>query len=280
MSNNVHSSYDRNALKQIESFKRPSSILPAFLASAVDTVSSAVDSGADFVMDNAVGDIMRKATAGVVDVAMDAASWTVWTSAILEEFRTDGHCVKQLDDIRLLELEQVDKTVGYLGAKYKALALTTGGASGAIGLPGIPISVAALVALSLRAVAEYATYYGCSVELQSERLYALQVLSLAATPSAAAKQLMLANLAQAGKMAAKKASWAVLQQQAVVRAIQRIAQSLGIHLTKAKLAQVVPVVGAATGAGFDAWFMANVTEAAYHCYRERFLQQKYTHLVE
>ena len=60
-----------------------------------------------------------------------------------------------------------------------------------------------------------------------------------------------------------------------VRIIQIIARSLGIRLTNAKLAQIVPVTGALVGGGFNAYYTRNVCDAAFYLYRERFLAEKY-----
>lgn len=60
-----------------------------------------------------------------------------------------------------------------------------------------------------------------------------------------------------------------------MRIVQQIAKALSIRLTKAKLAQIVPVAGAAVGGGFNAYFTAKVCDAAYFLYRERLLAQKY-----
>lgn len=37
----------------------------------------------------------------------------------------------------------------------------------------------------------------------------------------------------------------------------------------------MPVVGAAVGAGFNAYYTSKVCDAAFYLYRERFLQRKY-----
>ena len=52
-------------------------------------------------------------------------------------------------------------------------------------------------------------------------------------------------------------------------------RAVGVRLTKAKLAQVVPAVGAVVGSGFHACYTARVCDAAYCLYRERFLAEKY-----
>jgi hypothetical protein len=66
-----------------------------------------------------------------------------------------------------------------------------------------------------------------------------------------------------------------MQRLLTVQIVKKIAEALGIRLTKAKLAQVLPVIGAVVGGGFNAWFLAEVTETASYVYRERFLMEKY-----
>jgi len=74
---------------------------------------------------------------------------------------------------------------------------------------------------------------------------------------------------------ARKSAWKDLEKHVFVQIIQRIAKALCIRLTKAKLAQLIPVTGAVIGGGFNAYFISKVTDASYYLYRERFLAEKY-----
>jgi hypothetical protein len=47
------------------------------------------------------------------------------------------------------------------------------------------------------------------------------------------------------------------------------------NITKRKLAQAMPVVGAAVGASFNYWFMSNTTRGAYMLFRQMNLARKY-----
>ena len=85
----------------------------------------------------------------------------------------------------------------------------------------------------------------------------------------------MAQLARIAADAAKKKAWKDLEKATLVNVIREIAKALGIRLTKAKLAQVVPFTGAAIGAGFNAYYTARVCDVSYHLYRERFLAEKY-----
>jgi len=265
--------YDKSALVEIDVFKNPPE---SWWSTVTDVVAKPFEVVADFAFDNVVGAAVTKAISGIVGLLNDGASWTVRTSAILEEYRDDGHPnVTTLKDIHELDLEQVDRTVGYLGAKYKLLAFGEGAGTGALGAPGIAVDIPALVALALRAVNEYATYYGFDVALESERMFVMQILSAASAPSVAAKQVALAELSRVAVMIAQRKTWEELQRLVTVQIVKKIAEALGIRLTKAKLAQVVPVAGAVVGGGFNAWYVGSVTEAAYLLYRERFLMEKY-----
>ncbi|MDC0683126.1 EcsC family protein [Sorangium atrum] len=267
------SPYEQNAHREIDLFKNPPR---SWLGDAWETVNKPIQWVGDVAFDNPVGTAVTKAVAGIVSTLNDGASWSVRADAIYEEFRANGHAgVQRASDLHHLDMGDVDKTVGYLAAKYKVMAGGEGAAAGMLGFPGIAIDIPALVSLALRAVNEYATYYGFDVALEHERAFAMSILGAASSPTVATKQVAMAELTKLSVLIAQRKTWAELQRLISVQVIKKIAQALGIRLTKAKLAQIVPLVGAGVGAGFNAWYVANVTVTAYHLYRERFLIEKY-----
>ena len=139
----------------------------------------------------------------------------------------------------------------------------------------IAADVTALLTLNLRAVGEYATYCGFDITRQEERLFALNLLGLASSPTDAAKTVAMAQLVKIAREVAQKKTWNELERHLFVQIVQQIAKALSIRLTKAKLAQILPAAGAAIGGGFNAWYTAGVCDAAYFLYRERFLARKY-----
>ena len=56
---------------------------------------------------------------------------------------------------------------------------------------------------------------------------------------------------------------------------QQISKAIGIRLTKAKLAQAIPIIGLGIGGEFNAYYTDKITKAANYLYRERFLAAKY-----
>jgi hypothetical protein len=267
------SSYDKLALAEIHEWKNPSL---GWFGYAMRTVAWPFNKagelvtqipGVDWVIDKSVG--------GIVGLLNDAAHFTVRPEAIRDDFRKAGHSVKEQQHIFDLDLEDVGRVIGWLAAKYKGMALVEGAGAGAAGLPGIPVDIVALITMNLRAIGEYATHCGFDISVQHERLFALNVLGLASSPTDAAKQVAMAQLVKIAQDVAKKRAWKELEQHTFVAIIRNISKAIGVRLTKAKLAQIVPAVGAAVGGGFNAYYTSRVTDAAYFLYRERFLAQKY-----
>ena len=266
--------YDDRAIREIHAWKNPEI---GWFGQAMKLVNWPLDKAGDlFLATPGLGDVIRRSIQGLTSVCNDVAQWSVRPEAIYEDFRKAGHTeILRRSDVFNLPLEQVDRVVAWLDAKYKGMALVEGAGAGFVGLLGIPPDVVALITLNLRAVGEYATYYGFDVSSQEERLFILNVLGLASSPTDASKCLAMAQLVRIAQDVAMKRTWKELEQHTFVQVIQQISKALGIRLTKAKLAQVLPVAGAAIGGGFNAYFTAKVCDAARYLYRERFLAEKY-----
>lgn len=267
-------SYDKLAIKEIHAWKNPEI---GWFGQAMKVINTPLDKAGDMLLNTpAIGDVIKKAIEGLTSVCNDAAQWSVRPEAIFKEFRGDGHHhINDIENIFQLELKDIDKVVGWLAAKYKGIALVEGVGTGATGAIGLTVDIPALITLNLRAIGEYATYYGFDISRQEERLFALNILGLASSPNDASKALAMAQLVRIAQDTAKKTLWKDLEKYAFVKVVQQIAKTLGIRLTKAKLAQTIPVAGAAIGGGFNAYFTMKVCDAAYYLYRERFLAEKY-----
>jgi EcsC protein family len=65
-----------------------------------------------------------------------------------------------------------------------------------------------------------------------------------------------------------------LSKEAAIIALRDIARQLGLNLTKRKMLQVVPFLGAGIGAAVNWKFMDDVAWAARRAYQERWLQDR------
>ncbi|XBS71094.1 EcsC family protein [Acerihabitans sp. KWT182] len=152
-----------------------------------------------------IANVLQPVISAIAGVCNDMAQLSVRRQAIFAAFcRDSGDKVDCLADIGALSLECVDNQVGGLAAKYACLALAEGVGVGFAGVAALALDIPALLTLNLRAIGEYATYYGFDIDRQEEKLFALQILSLVASPNDAAKNIAMAQLTRIGRDAAKK----------------------------------------------------------------------------
>ncbi len=241
-----------------------------------------------------------EALGGLGDFGARTAMASVRDGAIIEAYRKRGHTVDDLDDIRKLDLQVINRVKPKLGLVYTAgataegavaglavsggeLLATAGGVfgGGAGGAPGAATVIGAMavdaVAVLMganRAVAHIAAYYGYDVDKPDERLFALAVLGMG-TATGAGKVAAYAEINKLVQMLARRASWEQLRKNAVTRVVEQVFARLGIRITQRKLGQAVPIVGTVFGAGMNAKLFMSVTDDAEHIYRERFLRERY-----
>lgn len=267
------SPYEQQALEDIRRWKNPPK---HWLSDPLAQASQAWHDLTDRIRDvPGVAWVMDNVVTGLLQLTNEITQDSVWTEAIHREYAAVGHAVAGPEDIRRLDLAQIDGRIRGLATKYQTLAAVEGAATGFAGLPGLVPDLVALVALNLRAAGEYAAYCGFNIGLPDERLYALTVLDFVARPGSKAKEMTLKPALTTASRVARQQVVKAVEDTVTMRAIQNLVRSLGLHLTQAKLAQLAPVAGAAVGSTYNAWYTGRVCEAAFHLYRERFIETKY-----
>jgi hypothetical protein len=201
----------------------------------------------------------------MIEAAIRGADWAASTSirkaAIDHDFSSLEACDEAAADIRRWAL-------GY--------AVTGGGAAGAFGAIGLAIDVPATIALALRTVRLTGLAYGFGGDSEGERIYILDVLQVAGANSVEDRNAAIAKLEE-GREALGADDWQKIvrltgQSPGSVAAVHKVAATLGVNLSTRKVAQVMPFVGAAVGAGVNAAFQNDVAAAARFAYRARWLE--------
>lgn len=242
----------------------------------------------------------RKSLDGLLGLVSKTAEASLRRSSVVQAYAKRGHPVDALEQIRALELRDVDNVKPRLGLRYTTASTAEGAAAGlalaggeilagggaifgagAGGAPGVGVVVGtmaadavAVLAAMVRATAHTAAYYGYDTELPEEQLFAAGVLSfgLAQQAGKAAAYIELNKLVQG---LARKATWEQLNKNAAARIVRVVYERLGVTLSRNKLGQAVPLLGIALGAGANAKLLSRLTDDADRLYRERFLREKY-----
>ncbi|KAA9374866.1 hypothetical protein F5972_30160 [Microbispora cellulosiformans] len=145
---------------------------------------------------------------------------------------------------------------------------------------GVAVAVVAsdaLISLALlgRAVAEVAVHYGYDPREPEEEEFLMRVLNYGMASSLMTKTATLASLSCLTQMMMRRATWNQLGKEPLVQVILQIFKLLRLPLTKARLANVMPIVGGILVAGLSFNMLYSAIEDATRLYRARYLAEKY-----
>ncbi len=193
-------------------------------------------------------------------------------------FREAG--VNCCEDLKRLKLEELDALASSFHRWAVGYAVAEGAAAGAVGLPGIALDIPAVVAMALRTVRGIGACYGYTSDTEAEREFVLGIVSAAGANSMAEKtsallflrQLEVTLLRQTFKAMGAKAAEQTVGKEAAIVALRNLARQLGVNLTKRKMLQAIPVLGAGVGAAVNGTFIDDIAWAARRAYQERWLR--------
>jgi len=175
------------------------------------------------------------------------------------------------------ELRAADEVARHYWKRNVAGGMGEGGATGALGLVGLVADIPALLTISLRLVQQIGICYGYDVKSYEEQEYIMHVLRIGSTSSLKAKMEFLVGLKHIEQIMLK-VSWNKVSEDlarkeigrySILAAMRQFAQMLGIQLTRRKALQLVPVIGALTGASLNAVYINDVGRTAFMLYRRR-----------
>ena len=246
---------------------------------------------------------ISSAVLGLVEKATAAAESSVRRERIVKAYRRAGNDVECLEDIRNLNLAEIQLVRPHLKVGYAAVSATegavssvvaTGGAVAAIlGLgiasaPGIGVvagaiglDIATFLASSARLVSHTAAYYGYDTKDPAEKLFSAMVLSQAIAPRSAAddhaveKATSMRVFNKVVRKLTKRGSMGSVGNNALTASVNSLFAALGARLVGMKMAQILPIVGIIVGMVLNASLIRTIGVSADNLYRERLLLERY-----
>ena len=251
----------------------------------------------------AIAGWISSAVLGLVEKATSAAESSVRRERIVKAHRRAGNDVECLEDIRNLNLAEIQLVRPHLKVGYAAVTATegavssvfaTGGAVAAIlGLgiasaPGIGVIAAAIgldIATSLlssaRLVSHTAAYYGYDTREPTEKLFSAMVLSQAIAPRSSADdhavetETSMRIFNKVVRKLTKRGSMESVGNNALTASVNSLFAALGARLVGMKMAQILPLIGITVGMVLNASLIRTIGVTADHLYRERLLIERY-----
>lgn len=229
---------------------------------------------------------VTNAVQGFTELLKDGAYWTYSDDAILARAKEQGLSVETFEELGAQPLDELDKLARSFFAENKILAALEGAGTGFGGLVLIAADIPAVFTIAFRTIQQIGASYGFDMRDPNLASVVLGIVGVASGAEEAAKIAALTDLHVTARMFAKNWTYKKVAERSMAGApaaalkemTRRLPQEIAKSVTKKKLAQLIPVAGAAVGAGFNYWFMASTSRTAYMTFRELYLTRKVARL--
>ena len=251
----------------------------------------------------AIADKTSSAVLGLVEKTTSAAESSVQRKRIVKAYRRAGNDIECLEDIRNLNLAEIQSVRPHLKVGYAVATATEGAVSsifatggsvaallglGIASAPGIGVIVGAIgldiatfLASSARLVSHTAAYYGYDTKDPAEKLFSAMVLSQAIAPRstvgdhAVEKETSMRMFNKVVRNLTKRGSMESIGNNALTASVNSLFAALGARLVGLKMAQILPIIGIIIGMALNASLIRTIGVTADNLYRERLLLERY-----
>lgn len=244
-------------------------------------------------------DVMKKINERIADFLgslSDASAWTYNKEDVLAQARDEHNLqdVTTVEDLRPQPMNALDDLAQSYFNQNAVLSALEGGGTGLGGVAFVAADVPMLFAINLRMIQQIAASYGFRFDGPEARPLVLRIFSAAVADTPEARQDALDELRTAGAAIARDnaptsrssagnpgmsgdggdassdqgTSTEENQSRVLVNEIAR-------NMAARQMAQLIPLAGAATGAGLNYWFTNTTAETAYMLSRALLLQYRH-----
>ena len=285
--------YEENAAKEIRLWADGD---PSALSKALRLLSKPLDWAAErSATESAMKEVNERIVA-VLDSLSEASTWTYDPEHVLGRARDDIDLADtaSLADLRAAPMPRLDELARTFFTENTILSSLEGGGTGLGGVALLAADVPILFTINLRLIQQVAASYGFRFGGPRARPLVLRVFSAAVADTPEARQEALRELRAAGKAAARGETPGTDRDDIGVAAASSegtdpegtegtdttenqsrvLINEIARNIAAREMAQLIPLAGAATGAGLNYWFTSATAEAAYMLSRALFLEHR------
>lgn len=264
------SDYEKTARREIEQWQRGdgSPIMQA-MNWAMKPVDWLVERVSPDVVDQ-VGD----GVSSFLQMLNDASEWTYDVNGTIAAAARRQVAVKTAAELRNQPLEKLDPLARSYFTENAVMAAVEGGGAGLGGAFLIAADVPLLFTINFRLIQQIAASYGFVLRGPSFRPLVLAVFNVAASDARDARADALREISVAAAAFANELEYKGRVSGTFRDQNRHIPREIAKNIVGRKMAQMVPLAGAAVGAGVNYWFTTQTAEAAYMLFRALFIEYK------
>lgn len=266
--------YEDRVLREIKEWEKagPGVLIRSidFLGTPIKLILKAVPESVRF----AVG----RAIMGFMEMLKDVSYWSFSNRSILREAKKHGIDARTIDDLAHHDIQKLDSLAREFFSSNRLIAALEGAGCGLGGFALIAADIPALLGIGFRSIQQIGICYGFDMRNPAMVPVVMGILNAGSGATVAVKSSILADM-RIARDALLKGLTAPTKTGALLEALHHgagtLPGALAENITKRKLGQLIPVMGAAIGAGFNYWFMGNVVVSAFMIFRKLHLERKY-----
>ncbi|WP_223590996.1 EcsC family protein [Neobacillus bataviensis] len=196
---------------------------------------------------------------------------------ILSSGRTFRKDIEKIEDLKQLEIDQLQYIADQQIARHRLYSFVQGGFAGTGGPLLLGTDIPAIAVINLRAVQLIACVYGFEVNSPYEMMSSLKVFHTATLPPGIQKDgwsSLMEDIEANGDPYFYEGREEITDITWLEQPVQQLLKAMVIALFRKKLIQGVPLISMAIGAGANYQLTKNVTDLAHKYYQLRYLMEK------
>jgi hypothetical protein len=196
---------------------------------------------------------------------------------ILSSGRVFNKELHQIEDLRKLDIDQLQYIAMQQIARHRLYSFAQGGLAGTGGPLLLGTDIPAMAVINLRVVQLIAMTYGFEVNTPYEMMSSLKVFHTATLPPRLQKEgwsSLRSEMSSSDDHYFYEGNEEISDVTWLEQPIQQLLKAMVITIFRKRLIQGIPVVSMAIGAGTNYQLTRKVTEFAHNYYKLRYLNQK------
>ncbi len=263
--------YERDVQREIESWQHRDS---SFVMQAVNWAMQPVDWVVRQIVSPDLEDQAGAAVEQLLSMLNDASTWTYDAAGLLEKARQEGLDVERIEDLREAPLETLDPLARGLFSQHAVMAAVEGGGAGLGGIAFIAADIPLLFTINLRLIQQIGAIFGFPMHGPEYRPLVLSIFNVAASGGKEAKNAALREVSVAAAAVANELAYKGRVSGTFRDQTRQFPREIAKNLLGRKLAQTIPIAGAAVGAGVNYWFTTETAETAFMLFRALYIEHK------
>ena len=263
--------YERDVQREIEKWQHGDTSL---VMQAMNWAMQPVDWVVRQIVSPELEDQADAAVEQFLSLLNDASQWTYVADDLLGTAHSQGLDVEQIEDLRDQPLEALDKLSRSHFTQNTLLAAIEGGGTGLGGVVLIAADIPLLFTINLRLIQQIGASYGFVMRGPEFRPLVLSIFNVAASGNREAKNAALREVSVAAAAVANELAYKGRVSGTFREQNRHLPREIAKNVVGRKVAQAIPIAGAAVGAGINYWFTSETAEAAYMLFRALYIERK------